>query len=328
MQKSYSLVTRQTLMALRGHLSQEQVNRKLKMSSNQVARWESGHSRITWNAFCEFSKVTKAPIAKAIKDHLFFDGEISDQRCFLQSFGRFFTQKHLAEQLNVSQSLVSRMLNGSTDITLDLVFRIVDLSPYSLTDFVSTLTWPNVPSSILAEQVRIDSEKKLHFSHPWTAALVLYLKTTEYKALKKHSNFFLAARVGVPEAAVRKGIAELTRLKVIAKKGQHYEALSTHLSMGGSFEGAKNIRMYWLDRSLKYIAASKSGKTVYSGYKIFNVGEMQRKKFEDFYFRMNAELDMLIKDQSTKSEEVFLFSFQMFDVAALSSGESQKTLQN
>ena len=57
---------------------------------------------------------------------------------------------------------------------------------------------------------------------------------------------------------------------------------------------------------------SKPGLTHYYGYKVFNVHRSSKKKFENFFFRMHAELDALVKEQpQTLSDDVFVFAVQM-----------------
>jgi len=316
MPKNHGMLIREVLVALRGPRSQETLNRKLKTKSNQVARWESGHASIDWSSFREVCKATKAPLAAALKKHLFYEGDLEDVQRLMDFFSGFSPQKKLAAKLGLSVSQISRISSGKSPMSVDFFFRLVELSPYSLTDFIAALTQPNLPPLIVQEMQRTEKEKNFHYSHPWVAALLLHLRTKEYTSLKNHSHLFLAQKLGQSEQDIALALKTLEDLQIVEKKNGLYVSELRHLSTGGSFEGALSIRKYWLKKFLSWLDGAQPGQTHFYGYKVFNVHESHRAKFEDFYFRMNNELDALIKEQpSEASDKVYVFSFQMREAA-------------
>ncbi len=315
LKKNYSLIENQILVSLRGDLSQEQVNRRLGAHSNQVARWEAGRSQMDWHSFTEFCKAVKAPLSAMMKRHLFYEGDLLDQKAIVNFLSGFSSQKKVALILGLNPSRMSRIYSGKTMLELKMFFKLVDLSSYSLTEFLADLTFPRTPPLIQKEQERIRNEKKMHFDKPWIAALILYLRTKEYISLKQHSDKFLANKLGQMESEIKSVLNTLEEMKVIKMQDAKYVSQINHLSTGGSFDGARNIRKYWLEKFLEWMKKSKPGSTHYYGYKVFNIHKSSKKKLEDFFFRMHAELDVLVKEQpQTLSDDVFVFAAQMRNV--------------
>ncbi len=313
--KNFSLIEKQILVSLRGDLSQEQVNRRLGAHSNQAARWEAGRSQMDWDSFTKFCRAVKAPLNAVIKRHLFYGGDLLDQKAILNFLSGFSSQKKVASILGLTPSRMSRIFSGKTPLELKMVFKLVDSSSYSLTEFLAELTYPRTPPLIEEEQERIRNEKKMHFEKPWIAALILYLRTKEYISLKEHSDKILASKLGKTESEIKSALNALVEVKVIKMQGAHYVSQIDHLSTGGSFDGARNIRKYWLEKFLAWMEKSKPGSTHYYGYKVFNIHKSSKKKLEDFFFRMHAELDALVKEQpQTLSDEVFVFAAQMRNI--------------
>lgn len=310
MAKNYSLLQKQVLLALRGDRSQEQINRRLKSNSNQMARWESGRSQITWIEFVELCRIVKAPLQETMKKIVFFEGELKDQKALIQFLSGFSSQKKIAANLGISTSQTSRLLSGKSPLELKAFFRLVDSSSHNLPTVLASLTAPNIPELILEEQSRIAKEKKLHYEKPWVAALLLFLRTNAYKA--EGTSKFLAKKLGISEHEIDQIISELESLNVIEKRGGRYHPLISELSTGGSFEGAINIRKFWLNKHLEWMNKSKPGQTHFNGYKIFNIHKDYRKKFEEWFFKVYAELDSLYKEQPHNSvDHVYVFSMAM-----------------
>lgn len=314
MVKNYSLLQKQVLLALRGDRSQEQINRRLKSNSNQMARWESGRSQITWTEFIELCRIVKAPLQETMKKTVYFEGDLKDQKALIQFLSGFANQKKIATNLGISTSQTSRLLSGKSPLELKMFFKLVDTSSHNLATILAAVTEPNIPELILEEQGRIAKEKKLHFEKPWIAAFLLFLRTNIYKT-EGDTNKFLAKKLGIAEHEIEQVISELESLNVIEKKNGRFHPTIPELSTGGSFEGAVNIRKFWLSKHLEWMDKSKPGQTHFNGYKVFTVHKDYKKKFEDWFFKVYGELDSLFKEQPHNSiDHVYVFSMVMNNV--------------
>lgn len=313
---SYPLLVQETIIALRGSLSQEQLNRKLGFQTNQIARWESGHAKVSWRLFIQLCNAVKAPLKDSLKLHLFYDQDIDDVKKLLSHLCNGLTRKTLASRLNLSTSQLSRILNGQSPLSVQTLFSLIEFGPYSLVDFVGHLTSANTPACIQKEKNRIAREKEIHFSKPWAAAIILLIMTNEYRSLKKHSDKFFAKKLSVPEAEVKTALRELEEIGVVSLQKNLYHTDGRHLSTGGSFTDAIRVRDYWIKKAQEKLIASKpDGKNKFFGYKIFTLDAETKKALEDFYFRMNTELDLILKKKPQENIlGVHLFSFQMFNV--------------
>jgi transcriptional regulator with XRE-family HTH domain len=316
MSKDSTSLIKETLVCMRKNLSQEQVNRKLKSKTNQVARWESGHAAIDWASFCDFAAATKTPLATALRKYVYYMGDSRDEKALVHFLTNFHKQKDLAAKLKVSRSYVSRLIAGKAALDLATLFALIDLSSSSLVDFVAALTFPQVPASVKVLQERLSKEKQLHYEKPWVAALILFICTTDYTNLSKHSDKFLALKLGVPEAEVHEALQTLEEIEVLEKRGPLYFPNNIHLNTTGSYEGNMKLRRHWMDRSRQELDKLRPGTPGYFGYKVFNIHSAELPELKEFYLRMYAELNALIAKAPRQPDKVFLFSFNMMDLDA------------
>lgn len=315
MSKDYHSLAKDILVALRTGFSQEQINRRLRFKTNQAARWESGHSRISWEVFCDYCMLVKAPLKESLFKNVFYDGPLKDQKKLVEFLIDYYPHPTIAARMKVSSSFVSRLKSAKAKLYLDVFLQLIDLSPYdSLTEFVAHLTNPHIPTSIVHEQTRLMDEKKFHFEKPWAAALLFYLQAKDYRSLAKHSDHFLSLKLGLPEKEIREALVSMEKLKIIEKRNDRYRVESKHLNTGGSFTGAVNIRKHWMNYCLKALDKAQPGQNNFFGYKVFPIAKSELELFEKFYFRVNAELDSLIRSSQKENEAVYLFSWQMLDL--------------
>lgn len=243
--KDYNLLVQQTLKALRKKLSQEQVNRKIKAHSNQLARWESGHAKIDWVDFCDLCEALKIPLKEKIRLHLFYEGDIRDLKSFLSFLTQFAPAKDTAKRLKISKSSVSRIFSGRKKVTLDFIFILISERYFSLTDFITSLTFPQIPPLVKEEQQVIQAEKNLHYQHPWIAALVLYLWVYDSHSQSFELVTFLSKKLARSKEEIRDVLIQLEQFELIKKTKNGYIPTNKNLNVSGDFQGAISIRKYW-----------------------------------------------------------------------------------
>jgi transcriptional regulator with XRE-family HTH domain len=315
--RDYSLLSRQIVKCLRGKHSQEKLNRKLASLSNQIARWESGHAKISWSSFCELCKSCRVPLQEVAFKTLFYDQPVSKEKNLIHYLRLGYSQADLSQKLEISKSQVSKILAGKNRVSLELILRFIDVSPYDLADFVSKLTAPQIPPLIAEENARLEKEKSLHFEKPWIAPLLLFLNCKDYKSLPTHSDLFLSEKLRVREEDIKTAVQELYDLELISRQEGQYVPLTTHLNTSGSFDGNRNIRRFWWARSLSHLEKVEPGQNNFYGYKVFNVAnEEMKRKFEELYFKFYSDLDALIKNQNkSELESVYLLTMNLVDIS-------------
>lgn len=312
-----SEVRRDLLVTLRGPLSQAQLNSRLGFKSNQIYRWESGQAVISWADFCRLCDAVSAPLADACREKFGFNGEPSDFVSLIRHLAGPRRPAELAHLFGVSSSVISRWKSGESEPSLEQVLFLMEQSAHSHFGFLLHLTEGREFASIRKELEMQRRERELHYDRPWIAMLLLCLITEEYKALAAHDDDFVAKRIGVSTAQVRKAMKDLLGLECVSLNKKHYEPRLRRLNVIGDRQGEKRIREYWTKRCLGALQfdASISGKVVWP-YMVFNTNseafEKIRLQLLDLY-----EQIQISSQEDTGSNGLYIFNAQLFPVGDL-----------
>lgn len=82
----YAEVARELVRAVRGKLSQAQLNRKLGYETNQLYRWEAGKRSISWVNFEKLTRACKVDLRKVLKREFGYSGSADDSASLLRHF--------------------------------------------------------------------------------------------------------------------------------------------------------------------------------------------------------------------------------------------------
>src|SRR5687768_17558011 len=129
-------VARELVRAVRGKRSQTAVNRKLGYGFNQVSRWETGRTTISWPAFVKLSAACKVDVAAAARD-LFSTSARAEE--IVAFFAADAKQTDIAKKLGVSRFTLRRWLASEAAPPLAAILSLVHRFSPNLLELVTRL---------------------------------------------------------------------------------------------------------------------------------------------------------------------------------------------
>ncbi len=100
-------ISKNFLVSLRGRQSARALSQKLGYSSNQISRWESGHSRFSWSDFLDLCERLELPLQEAFTE-MEFHSTPDDLKAILQYFVPGKKTQEIAKICGVSALTIQR----------------------------------------------------------------------------------------------------------------------------------------------------------------------------------------------------------------------------
>lgn len=320
MAADYLQIQKELFKALRGRVAQTQFNQQLGFRSNKIHRWESGQTVASWADFSSVCVALDLPLNRALKNVVGFSGETDDVARLVNHLLGERTLSELGASLGVSQSMISRWKAGKIKPSFPQVLQFIDVSFFSLPEFVSQIAGSKTLPSIAKKLERERKERQLHYDHPWIAALLLYMRTLAYDRLPKHLDGFLAKKLGISLALEREVMKQLLSFGAIQKeKGREiFEPTSRSLSTTGDEEGRRRVLEYWTDRCLKTIKKKTPDRVRNSwGYMVFNTSQETLPLIRERYISFYQDVHRIVQESSSVSDQVYVLNVQMLNVEDL-----------
>jgi len=311
-------LSRELLVGIRGKLSQEQLNRKLKFRSNQLYRWESGHTAISWKEFVRLCEAQKIPLREACASTLGFKASLEPSSLFCKHLTGEESQDLVARRLGVSRSMVSRWRSGKAEPSLVQVLQMVHSNIYSFTEFLAQILAPEKLPSIQERLRKEREERELHYEKPWISALLLWLRTKEYNSFPEHKVGFLAKKLGISVEEEKSVMKKLLELGVVEPEGKIYAPRLRSIDTSGSVEGYRRVRSYWTERCLKYIETLPAKDPQNSwGYMVLNTSPKTMERIRQKYMAFFQDINSIVQESSEPSEGAYLLNVQFLNLEKL-----------
>lgn len=272
----FSVLSIELIVSFRGRLSQQSFNKQLGFRSNKVHRWETGELTLSWKDLCLICKIKEISLSNICAKTFSYTGDVDEPSLMIKHLLGDRPQEQLAKKLGVSRSMISRWRSGHIIPSLPIILQLIELSYYSSSEFIIKLAGITGIPSIRDTLVNERREALLHSEHPWVAALIMYLATSEYQAHKVHPDGFLAKKLGITLAMEIYALQELVATHtIILKDSLYFITRETFLNSKQDFESNMKIRAYWLERTLKLMKTMKQGENPKNlfGYMVFAVNE-------------------------------------------------------
>lgn len=257
MSTNYQAIVSEILLSLRGGRSSAELSKLLGYQYNQVNRWETGEKQLRWDEFCHYCQTLNIPITKILAD--IFQYSQPDPLGFLAhlSANQFpiYSIQSLADKLHRHPSAIRRYLDGSIFPDLELVLAFIDLDTNRLAYFLSAI-FPTTYSSKLREEIEASLKlAQAESENPIAAGIEGWIATEAYKALEKHSDEFIAERVGITAAEVQNILPKMLKAGTLIRTANGKLAVNydTINMMGTSSKSFNRFRRYWTQRAaLRY----------------------------------------------------------------------------
>ena len=252
------------LKKLRGKLSQEQMNRKLRCPSNQVSRWESGHSQISWDEFMRFCMAARVPIEKTLT--YFFKGHhgVLTASKILTSLSGNLAPKNIAAQSGFSYAKIRRWGIGETEPSLmEFLQFIYQMNSSLLIELLVQLKVLSLFPALAEEHQKMIRWKKEYYRDPRLQLVLYAFELKPYRLAKKHVNGFLSATLGISpreeDALIQKALTlGWLNQDPVSKK---YVPLNVKWTSFSNNEEAIKVREYWTLEGIKKLQRKKTQQT-------------------------------------------------------------------
>lgn len=316
-------ITKHILTSLRGRQSARAFSQKLQYKSNQISRWESGHSRITWNDFLDLTERLKLPMASVLQD-LEFHGDPRDIKAIFHYLLPGRKSKDIAKICEVSVLTVQRWQSKKISPPADALFKLFTFSGAPLVTFVRKLLQTKKASPQL-EKILDQEQSRLSvmMESPWTIAIACLSLLTPIKGLSLDKSIGqISKQIRLEESQVRDVIARLLRTKLLGfdqDKQQFYLSEGpAHFEFRDSYESFISGVKFWTQFSKNMVDGKKTearGEN-HMSYLIFNCASEEVKRIHEKIIALYKELSDIGQNQgkSLSPDRTFAFCMHLYNI--------------
>ncbi len=318
--ESAEIVAADLVRALRGRRSRAAFSKRLGYRSNVVYRWETG---IAWPVTDDFLRaVGRVDPGVATLFPRFFgrsgpDGPSAEPpsaarvAAFLRELRGKTPIGVLAERTGYSRYRIGRWLKGSSRPRLPEFLSLVEASSRRLLDLFAGLIDPARLPSLAPRWRELCAAREAAYESPWSHAVLRALELAGYR--RNPSTAWLAARLGLDEAGVEAGLAQLRRSGQVERSRGRYRVRRVQMvDTGADPARARKLKATWARTAVDRLEAGSAGSF---GYSLFAVSRSDLQKLRDLHLEYVRAMQSVIA-QSKSSECVGLYCSQLLDLAS------------
>jgi len=312
----YEAISKDFLRLLRGPRSQVAFSRRLRYQSNVSYTWESGRRWPT--ASTTLWAATRVGIDIPALFRLYLRAEpdwLGEELDFEQLVPAFLNHLRgrtpigvLASRTGKSRFAVSRWLKGQTEPRLPDFFRMIECSSFRLLDFLRLFGDLEALPSVRAAWLKLEKGRRLYFEQPWSQAVLLALELEEYIQLPKHSDDWLATRLGISLDVVQECVQALVDTGQIRRKKKHYtigEIMA--VDMQSYAKDIAGLKQWWAQTAIE--AHTQGAEGLFS-YNVFTVSEEDFERLQELH-RSTFRAMRTIISESMPGERLVLAHLSM-----------------
>lgn len=309
------IVARQLIRAIRGRRSQEGFSRRLGYTSNPVADWEAGRrfptAAETFRA-CRLSGIDVVAACERFnpgEESTLGEADDAAVAAWLAALRGNTAIKDLAARVGESRYAVARWLAGDTRPRLPEFLALVEALTNRLSDLVAELVpIDSVPALREAHEKR-HASRRVAFDEPWVAAVMVLLETTEYQALGRHVDGWLAERLEIPVEVEQRCLARLEQagLVVCEADGSYRTREALTIDARADPEGTKRLKAHWASLGAVRAHGPHDGDLV--SYNVVAVSREDLERIREAHVRYFMEVRSIVA--SSRPEVAALVNIQL-----------------
>ena len=308
------------LRALRGRRSQVAFSRRFGYRSNIAYRWEAG--RCFPSASGTFGMVRAlggdvgASLERFYRSTPAWLSQV--EPCSVAGVARLLDDlrgeasiAELARRTGFSRFRVMRWLRGKADPTLPELLTMIEYTSRRLLDFIAVFTAPEALPSARAAWRLLQGARQAAYDEPWSHAVLRALELDDYRSERRPTPAWIARRLGISEALVRRSLEVLERSGQVRFDGSHHaptqiDAVDTRADP----ERARELRATWAAVGVERLRAGADGILSY------NLGMVSRADLQKLEQLQRAHYRKLVNliAESTPGECVVLYSAQLLEL--------------
>jgi transcriptional regulator with XRE-family HTH domain len=308
---NYQALQSDVLKALRSGRKQPLINELLGFKVNQVYRWESGRTQMSWAQFVEFCEICDSPLESSLQKCFSFFGKPLDTANLVQHFVGSQKQTVFAKEIQTTRYTLSRWLRGLQTPNLDQMFRMMYVGSIDFFRFLEELTRNAKLPSIQEDLKKERDHLALYDQFPWLSILLSALDLATYS--KNPTIGFLSEKTKLPALQIQEALQALYEQGLLHWNGRHWETRVQRLAMRGSMDMRQKLARYSFSRTLDGVDAAFGNPAVRFSWKQFSLNQQQYEKLLQKYTEFFNELGGLVDQGQKDADKVYLFSAAFVD---------------
>lgn len=235
----YEQIAIELITYLRDEIPQRELSQSLGYSFNQVGKWESGHTRIKWENFCDLLEFRGVDVKEILAQKV--DAPLAKLNYRSDIYRYIIEAYSLTEVIDpIKRKLVRKLIN-SKNKTNDLatVLELLDLREhmliFQLSNFFSCKGIPSLETRFNFYTSRLDAIAET----PQIPIVRACLELTSYQKLDKHDDEFIQVQSGL-------SLMDVVKCLAIMKEHQEIEFIDGKYKIigpGYSFSHSSNPKL-------------------------------------------------------------------------------------
>jgi transcriptional regulator with XRE-family HTH domain len=175
------------LKLMRGENTQQELNQQFGFNFNQIYRWESNVTKISWQEFVKLCQYCKKDLNRALT-HIsknVLAANPLDLAKFFEGLMGNMTLIEFSEKINVPRKSLSKWIKGESEPPLEDMFAIFHHSIGGLFPFCQELVDAGNLNSIKIEYQKYKIREHITLKYPVVSLILNYMHSSDYKGIKQ-----------------------------------------------------------------------------------------------------------------------------------------------
>lgn len=305
------------LRAIRGRWSQNRLSERLGFRFNQIYRWETAYTQISWKDFVRLCAARKANLSSPLHGYLGYGGSLEDGTALVSHLLGPLSLAEAASRMGVSAYTIRSWKSGRTRTLLETVLRIMSELQNFLPEFVEHLVGPDAVPSLAAEIARRKKQRRFLFDYPMGNAALHFLGLDEI-AERPYPEGYLARKLGLSLSDERKLLEKMLEAEIVAKVEGRYRDLARDLETSGGFKDGLRVRRFWAEKVVRFMDSLKAKpERTLSAITSYEASDDACKRIRSAHFEYLTKVYQILQTDPGPKERAVVQLFQMLDLEEL-----------
>lgn len=222
---------REIVKALRGDLTQRELSLRLGYTFNQVGKWESFATQVSWDDFIKLAENLEKPLEAPFRSFFWaFSGEFNSKNII-----NFLLSDHSSVHAAIlwTPSAIRRLRSGEAQLMLADALQVIGVQRPLLFGWLRHFVDPMKLPEVSADYADFLRQIEIVGSDPLCVYVQAAIGLDVYQRLERHDDGLLARHSTCSISDLRKVLKTLVENRIIYFDGLKYKPLGPAFSFGG-----------------------------------------------------------------------------------------------
>jgi len=313
-QLDFTTLTREIVKGLRGDRTQREINDKLGVTFNQMAKWESGEKRLLWKEFLQLCHILGIDMRPVFIAPFRYFGDVEEGGEVILYLSGHKKVADIAREMNISRDKVSRWLNRKQDPEFeDMLCAIRTFIPGLLINFIEFfISLKQVPTLVQEYKGELDFKEYL-MKNPVAMVVARYLQMEDYNSQGGHKDGSIAKNIGITIEKEREILTRLLDYKIITFEDGRYKILPGFLQFRIRYEDTLPIRQFYMDRGKSFLTKyNRMPAGCFMSYDSLPLPKENIRQAIDLCFEYYRKITALAGEDQNNGHSMRLFQINLF----------------